>query len=231
MSIKGYKGFHKNLTCGGGEVPIFQYEIGGTYEEPDAIVCKKGFHFCENPLDVFSYYRPGESRYAEVEGDGKTQNHDEDSKIACTKLNVKAEIGFPGLIKMAVQYITEKSDKKNITTNDKEYAATTGNWANAATTGNWANAATTGDRANAATTGDRANASALGKAAIAAGLGIENKAKASLGNWIVIAEWNWNGNEYEIKTVKSAQVDGEIIKDNTWYKLVDGEFVEAGDNE
>lgn len=46
--IKTFKGFDKNLCCRG-----MQYEIGKSYEEPNAEVCNKGFHACERPLDVF----------------------------------------------------------------------------------------------------------------------------------------------------------------------------------
>lgn len=61
--VKAYKGFNKNLQCNPtGENP-FQYEIGKTYEEPEADLCNSGFHACENPLDVFSYYSPSDSRY------------------------------------------------------------------------------------------------------------------------------------------------------------------------
>ena len=48
--IKGYKGFDKDLRC-----REFQYEIGKEYSEDEAICCIKGFHFCENPMDVFEY--------------------------------------------------------------------------------------------------------------------------------------------------------------------------------
>jgi hypothetical protein len=258
MPIKGFKGFDKDLRCRG-----FQYEVGKEYETDDARACQTGFHFCENPLDTFNYYPPGQSRYGDVEGDGKLDYHDQDSKIACTKIRIGAEIGLSGMIKAAVQFIFDKSEKQNVTTEDKKFAATTGEGANAATTGeganaattgeganaattgeganaattgeganaattgSWANAATTGEGANAATTGYRANASALGEHAIAAGLGINNKAKAALGNWIVLAEWVDSGDHYEVKTVKSAKVDGKKIKANVWYKMNDGKFVEA----
>jgi len=68
--IKGFKGFDKNLKC-----RDKQYALNSEFTEDDAIVCEKGIHFCQNPLDVFSYYNPAESRFAEVEGSGKTVDH------------------------------------------------------------------------------------------------------------------------------------------------------------
>lgn len=80
--ITGFKGFDKDLKC-----RDKQYELNNEYEEDEAKICNKGLHFCEYPMDVFSYYPPSNSRFAEVEGSGqidKQQNGD--SKIACTKL-------------------------------------------------------------------------------------------------------------------------------------------------
>ena len=37
----------------------------------------------------------------------------------------------------------------------------------------------------------------------------------------------WYDDDYNIVGFKAAQVDGEKIKADTWYKLVDGEFVEV----
>ena len=67
--IKGYKGFDKDFKCRG-----FQYEPGKSYETKTAKACSTGFHFCEHPLNVFSYYAPAGSRFAEV--DGKKINAD-----------------------------------------------------------------------------------------------------------------------------------------------------------
>ena len=75
--ILGFKGFDKDLKCRG-----FQYEVGKEYTTDKAEICEKGFHFCENPLDVFNYYSPAISRFAEVTGGGEIKKHDGDSKNA-----------------------------------------------------------------------------------------------------------------------------------------------------
>ena len=86
--MKGFKGFNKSLQC-----RDKQYEIGQTYEKQEVELCNKGLHFCERPHDVFAYYNAGESRFAEIEAEEVSKEKDSnDSKRACKKLTVKAEI-------------------------------------------------------------------------------------------------------------------------------------------
>src|SRR3990167_8718788 len=93
-TITTYKGFDKNLCCNPNDTP-FQYEIGKEYEmDGDPVKCFTGFHSCENPLDVFNYYEPGESRYAQTEVSGKIDKDTDDSKIASSKIKIKVEIGL-----------------------------------------------------------------------------------------------------------------------------------------
>ena len=108
--MKMYKGFDKDLKC-----RDFQYEIGKTYEEPTAVLCEKGFHACEYPLDVFKYYAPcNMSRYCEVDlDDVRDEKSNEDSKRCGKKIAVKAEIGIAGLVKAAVEYTMEKAIPEN----------------------------------------------------------------------------------------------------------------------
>lgn len=107
--IKGYKGFDKNLQCRG-----FQYKVGETFEEKGTIkACESGFHFCENPFNVFNYYSPSDSRYCNVEGDGKIDTDNSDSKVACSKLHIHTEIGLSGLISAGVKFILDKVDWGN----------------------------------------------------------------------------------------------------------------------
>jgi hypothetical protein len=218
MKIKGYKGFDKDFKCQG-----FQFEQGKEYHHDGEVkACQSGFHLCENPLDVWNYYPLNNgNRYADVEGLGELDHHDEDSKVACENIKIGAEISLKGMIEGAIKFIFEK------TKSSKKTKATTGDRANAATTGDGANAATTGDRANAATTGDGANAAVGHKNAIAAALGIESATKGILGSWIVVAEWVKDGNRWTVKSVKAVQVDGKKVKADTFYMLKDGKLEEV----
>lgn len=197
--IKGYKGFNKNLQC-----RDFQYKINGEYEEKGNIkTCSNGFHFCEEPFDVFSYYPPcsedGENRYCEVEGSGNIDRDNVDSKIASSKIKIKAEIGLNGIIKAGINFILEKIDWNN----------------NSATN--------TGDQSAATNTGYQSAAIVNGEESIAIVTGYKSKAKGCIGSWLVLTERDdWDGETYPIKEVKAVKVDGCNIKKDTFYMLING---------
>ena len=222
--MKCYKGFDKDLKC-----RDFQYEIGKEYEEERTEICDTGFHACENPLDVFGYYAPADSRYCEVELDANDQKSD-DSKRVGKKISIKAEIGIAGIIKAGVEYIKDQvnwDDDKKSNTGNRSAATNTGDWSAATNTGDWSAATNTGDQSAATNTGDQSAATVKGKESVAMAIGYNSKAKGSLGCFIVLAEYKELGGEYHIVDVKSAKVDGEKIKPDTFYKLINGEFVEA----
>ncbi|WP_199659148.1 hypothetical protein [Parabacteroides sp. AF48-14] len=198
--IKGYKGFDKELKCRN-----FQYKTNDVFEEEGEIkACSKGFHFCENPLDVFNYYPPSDSRYCEVDGDGKIDKDNNDSKVACSKLHIHTEIGLKGIISAGVKFILDKVD-----------------WNNCKETN-------TGYLSAATNTGDRSAAIVEGKDSIAIITGYDSKAKGEIGCWIVLTErGEWNGQTYPILDVKAFKVDDDIIKSNTFYKLVNGKPIEV----
>lgn len=79
-----------------------------------------------------------------------------------------------------------------------------------------------GDKA----TGDRGAASATGNESVALSTGYMGLAKAASGSWIVLAERDDNGH---ILGMRCAKIDGEVLKPNIFYTLLDGEFVEAKD--
>lgn len=197
--MKCFKGFDKDLKC-----RDFQYEIGKEYSEEKADICNYGFHACEFPMDVFNYYPPSDSRYCEVELEANNQKSSDDSKRVGKKISVKAEIGIAGIIKAGVEYIKEQVNWED----DK--------------------ATNTGYQSAATNTGDRSAAIVEGKESIALATGIDSKAKGKIGCFIVLAEWKEIDNEYHIVDVKSAKVDGKNIKEDTFYTLKDGKFVEVG---
>jgi len=225
MTISGYKGFDKDFRCKG-----FQYEPGQEYTTDKAVICEEGFHFCEYPLDVFGYYGPGESRYAEVQGSGKTDKHEGDSKVACTKLKIGAEVSISALVQASVKFILEKVDWENATesnTGDQSSATNTGYMSAATNTGNRSAATNTGYMSAATNTGNQSAATVEGEESVAIATGYKSRAKGSLGCWIVLAEWKEKFDEWHIKDVKSAKVDGKKIKADTFYTLINGKFVEA----
>ena len=222
--MKCYKGFDKDLKC-----RDFQYEIGKEYEEERTEICDTGFHACENPLDVFGYYAPADSRYCEVELDANDQKSD-DSKRVGKKISIKAEIGIAGIIKAGVEYIKDQvnwDDDKKSNTGDRSAATNTGNRSAATNTGDWSAATNTGDQSAATNTGDQSAATVKGKESVAMAIGYNSKAKGSLGCFIVLAEYKELGSKRHIVDVKSAKVDGEKIKPDIFYKLINGEFVEV----
>ena len=224
--MKAYKGFDENLKC-----KDFQYEIGKTYEEPEAKLCEKGFHACEFPLDIFGYYPPSCSRFAEVELDDVFDEKSGDSKRFGKKIRVKAEIGIAGIVKASVDYIKEHATSVHDETGYCSAATNTGYCSAATNTGYYSAATNTGDRSAATNTGYCSAATNAGKDGVASSLGIKGKAKGSLGCWLVLAEWKKVNDEWRRTDVQCRRVDGETIKANTFYRLENGEFVEVTDDE
>lgn len=197
-----FKGFNSKLQC----TPngkVYQYEVGKTYEEPNADLCSSGFHACEAPLDVFGYYPPADSRYCEVDLDGVSDKSSNDSKRCGKKITINDEIGLKGVIEAGVKFILEKVD-----------------WDNA-------KESNTGDQSAATNTGNWSAATVEGKESIAIATGYESKAKGAIGCWIVVSEWD-DGADHIID-VQCVRVDDVKIKADTFYMLKNGEFVEAAE--
>ena len=219
-----YKGTDKDMKC-----RDFQFELGKEYEEAEAKLCNKGFHGCEYPLDVFAHYNPADSRFFVADLDGLTDEmQSDDTKRVGTKVTLRAEIGIPGIVKAAVEYIKEKAESCDNQTGDCSAATNTGNCSAATNTGNRSAATNTGNRSAATNTGDWSAATVDGKESIAIVTGRDSKAAGAFGCWLVLTErGGWNGETYPIKEVRAVKVDGETIKPGVFYKLQNGEVVEA----
>ena len=178
-----------------------QYAENTVFEEDEAVICQKGMHFCAEPMDVFDYYPP-ESEFAEVEAPDEAVT-DDNRKYVTKKLKVGSKMSLKELISAQVKIDLQKAKEEG----NGSYAQ--------------------GNYGHAAAQGYQGHASVGGKDAIAAAFGVDGKAKACLGSWIMLAEWVLMGDGWHIKTVKTAKIDGEELKADTWYMLKNGEFEEV----
>ncbi|EMF8877398.1 hypothetical protein V4T74_002510 [Salmonella enterica] len=212
--IVTFKGFNKDLKC-----RDFQFEIGKTFHHDGKVeACGSGFHACECPFDVFSYYSPADSRFAETISFGITdREEDGDTKIASASITIKAELTLPQFIQRGIEWIWSKIDKS------LEQQIMCGNWSAATNTGDRSAATNTGNRSAATNTGDWSAAEVSGSQSVAAAFGIEGKARASEGGAIVLCYRDEDG---ELIHIRASKVGENGIMPNTWYQLnEDGEFV------
>jgi hypothetical protein len=289
-AVIAYKGFNKDLKCRG-----FQFEIGKTYTHEGPVRhCDSGFHACERPLDALAYYAPADSVYALVEQSGElSRENGGDSKIASSKITIKAAIDIPALVQATFDYTwerakktkkshTDKHDGAASATGERGAASATGErgaasatgesgaasatgwsgaasatgwrgaasatgWSGAASATGWSGAASaTGESGAASATGWRGAASATGGRgsaslttgpyasseavdgathAVAIALGRQSKARASKGNWIVLAERNSDGELLNLVTAQAGVTEG--VKPDTWYVLKNSKIEEA----
>lgn len=178
-SIIGFKGFDNDLSCRG-----FKYEVGKTYDlKGEVECCKRGFHFCENPLEVFDYYTPNDSRFCRVEGSGNVDKSEADSKVAASHIHISSEIGLNGLIDAGLKYTLNKVEfnhkkaQKTIgksvasTTRDQSAAICTGDYSSATSIGSNSAAINSGYQSVATNTGDYSVSTNRGHQSVAANTG------------------------------------------------------------
>ena len=232
--IVTYKGFNKDLQCRG-----YQFEIGKTYEHKGKVeACGSGFHACECPFDVFGYYSPANSRFAETVSFGTTDREEGgNTKIASASITIKAELTLPQFIQRGIEWIWSKIDNsleqqimpgyQSAASNTGDYSAAsnTGNRSAASNTGDYSAASNTGDYSAASNTGNRSAAEVSGSHSVAAAFGIESKARASENSAIVLC---YRNDEGELIHIRASKVGENGIKADTWYVLNEsGEFEEA----
>ena len=237
--IIAYKAMDKNMQCRGK-----QYEVGKTYHEDKADCCHAGMHACENPLDVLHYYPLKDSpRFFEVECGGNVDKSVEDSKLACTELTVKGEVNFAGLVKATLNAVFNRVKGKEPfssgrcstagssgyystagSSGDYSTAGSSGRCSTAGSSGDCSTAGSSGDYSTAAATGAYCSAKADGKDSIAVVNGACGKARGALGCYLVLTEYDDDGH---MICAKMARVDGSAIRENVYYTLKNGEFVEV----
>ncbi|EJT8963891.1 hypothetical protein N3976_001939 [Salmonella enterica] len=250
--IVTFKGFNKDLKCRG-----FQFAIGETFHHDGKVeACGSGFHACECPFDVFSYYPPAESRYAETLSFGVTDHEEEgDTKIASSSITIKDELTLPQFIQRGIEWIWSKIDKsleqqimtgnRSAATNtgDRSAATNTGDWSAATNTGDWSAATNTGNWSAATNTGNWSAATNTGNWSAATNTGYRSAAEVS-GSQSVAASLGIEGKaraseggaivlcyrdeDGELIHIRASKVGENGIMPNTWYQLdKDGEFVKC----
>ena len=216
--IIAYKGFDNNLCCRG-----FQFKVGEEYEQQGEIkCCENGFHACTNPFDVLDYYDvDGKNRFCQVEQYGIIDNSKEDTKQASSKIKIKAEIGMAGLFKAGIEWIKEKTNPIPIINETKDK--------NDNPSGYYAKIGSSGNSAKIGSSGDSAKIESTGEYSVICCAGNNSMAKAKKGSWITLSEWKYSKEKKRNipVCVKTEYVDGERIKEDTWYRLVGGEFQEV----
>ena len=206
------------MICAPDRQHVKQYAENTVYEEDSAEVCKKGMHFCKDPLAVLDYYplvdENGElSEFAEVEaldecitGDGQ--------KYCTKKLKVGAKLSFSALVQASVDFEFEKStktDTKILSEDDDGKISSKSN------------------RARIGSSGYGAQIVSSGKHSVICCAGNNSIVSAKIGSWITLADWRYDEVKkvYIPACVKTEYVDGERIKADTPYKLVNGKFKEV----
>ncbi|EKQ2483104.1 hypothetical protein P4015_003277 [Salmonella enterica subsp. enterica serovar Schwarzengrund] len=171
--IVTFKGFNKDLKCRG-----FQFAIGETFHHDGKVeACGSGFHACECPFDVFSYYPPAESRYAETISFGITDSEEGgDTKIASSSITIKDELTLPQFIQRGIEWIWSKIDKS------LEQQIMCGSWSAATNTGYQSAATNTGNQSAATNTGNQSAATNTGNRSAATNTGNQSAA-TNTGSW------------------------------------------------
>ena len=227
--MKGYKAFEKGLICDPIGKNPFQYAENTVFETDTAEPCESGFHFCKNPLDTLDYYpliddNGNMTEFAEVEAldDVKT----DDNKKYCTKkLKIGAKLTLPQFIKASIDVTYE-----NIKTEVEKETKKVKNSGNDTTLAGGYNAKLIGGDKAKLVGGDHAKLAGGVEATLVGGKNSlmigDNRsiAKGKKGAVILLVERDTN---YNILNFNAVQVDGEKIKEDTFYKLENGKFVEV----
>ena len=222
--IKSYKAFDKNMQC-----RRFQYEVGKEYEMDGNIeCCKRGFHACESPLDVFDHYDMLKSRFAEVEQSGTIDREEDTTKVCSSRIKIKAELKLTDIINIGVEWLKDVTSPSNVKA-DGSLNDNGDRKKQIGSSGDSAKIGSSGDSAKIGSSGESAQIGSSGEDSVIMCAGRNSKAKAKIGSWITLAEWKWSNekNRYVPVCVKTEYVDGVKIKADTWYKLENGKFVEV----
>ena len=215
-TITAYKAFNADWTCRG-----FQFEVGKTYEmDGDVEICKRGFHACTLPADIWSYYDITQSKIARVSVVDPV-SHDEDSKVASAKITIEAEISIPEWIGATVKAIFDLCGKAKKRAGEVSEAAS-GYSSTLAASGDSSTLAASGDYSKLAASGDSSTLAASGDSSKLAASGYSSRAKAGPNGAIALAYHDGKRPRFAVGYVGE---DG--IKADIWYEVRGGKLAEG----
>ena len=223
-NLNGYKAFEPGMICKGK-----QYQENTDYEEEGGEICEKGMmHYCVNPFEVLNFYPlvndSGKvSDFAAVKSLEEPVSGD-NGKFATKKLHIGVKLGLPGFVKACIDYLKEET-----IVNAPNSTVSSGYYAQIGSSGNSAQIGSSGNYAKIGSSGYYAKIESAGEDSVICCAGHGSAVNAKAGSWITLAEWEYSEakNGCVPKCVKTEYVDGERIKADTWYKLIDGEFTEV----
>ena len=114
-------------------------------------------------------------------------------------------------------------------------SSATGYYGASSATGYYGASSATGKCGVPSATGYKGSSEAQDAESIAVAWGYHGKARGVKDSYLVLADWEanennyWTQGEWNLKGAKMVRVDGETIKENTWYTMVNGEIVEVKD--
>ena len=114
---------------------------------------------------------------------------------------------------------------------DYAHIGSSGDSAQIGSSGDYAKIGSSGDSSQIGSSGNYAKIDSTGEDSVIMCAGNSSKAKAKVGSWITLAEWEWSDEKerHVPVCVKTEYVDGENIKADTWYQLRNGKFVEVNE--
>ena len=196
---------------------------GKEFHTERAECCDTGFHACEYPLDCFGYYDPAHSVFHEVELSGEMDKSGDNTKVCATDIKIGARLSIAGLVKMAIDFTMSKVNKE--AGSDERHGF----------------ASATGDYGASSATGYKGASSVSDPTGVAVAWGHEARAKGCKGAHLILSDWKYVGARYsdgdymdpydkeswELTGAKMVVVDGEKIKEDTYYRCIEGEIVEV----
>ena len=232
--MKGFKGFGPGMVCEPNSEHRKEYKENTTYEEEGGKICGSGvMHFCENPLDVLSFYPPvndsGElNEYATVEALAPVESDEKKEKSCTKKLHIGVKLSLNELLKAAIDFTWSKVDKsKEQTIIFRQQSSNSGDYSVSSNSGDYSVSSNSGYKSVSSNSGDYSVSSVEGKESVAVATGRESKVKGKIGCWIACAEWGFVDGEWHIIDFQSTKVDGKTIKEDVFYILKNGKFEET----